>query len=390
MSPKIKKVALIILLSISYVRLQAQQTVKDTSISAGWGNMDFAVPESPAFQILGTNPDNIIKPTSAKAATLNIGDYFLTNGPVIPKSLAVEISPFLLADSKVSLYKYNHNKFLYRMRLSFGTSSQQNGNYAIAEGLRFTILDKTDLRTDTLFNKYIGSLLQDVAVAKSTIINTHIKELNQIVGENYYQFLSDISDESHLSSKDSVLSKESDDFLDKIFQESNDSVLANHLSQLSAYRDQKRNSLWNKQIWEAGIASLQSSSDSLINNLKFSQIGLWSSLGFPVGKKGSQFYRNSQLLIGIKGGLLDSTTWETNVSLGARLFYGGNNVKGYVQGEWDSKNQQTSFTTTLGCQFNISSGLWGQFALNFIIENGKTSFQPGFNIGLGTAEKKKS
>jgi hypothetical protein len=157
-----------------------------------------------------------------------------------------------------------------------------------------------------------------------------------------------------------------------------------NINALNDFRNKERNRLWNEYIWQVGIASLQSSPDSLISQLQFTQIGLWTSVGIPVTGK-------TQLLLGGKLTGKDSVQWQVNASLGARFYYGTNQVKLYLQGEYDYKYNTNSLTGSIGCQFNITNGLWGEFAINLVMDSrGKVSYQPGFNLGLGTPEKKKS
>ncbi len=336
-----------------------------TNFKTGWGNLDYSVPESPASKLLGNSPDNILKPTSVRKVAFSIGNYFLTAGNVIPKNLAVEISPLLL-NGKASLNDYNKNKFWYRLRFSLGTNIVSNGGYNVAEGLRLTVIDKTDLRDFRCNPDFINFLY------KSAINNSvaHDKAFADYATK-------------HSSTPINVSEQY---FKDKKFKHLFDSLYANDfvdIDAVSGYRDSIRNLLWNAPIWELGIATLQSSSDSLLKNLKFSQIGFWSTTGIAIGKKG-------QLLIGCKVALVDSVQWQTTVSIGERLFYGTNNIKGFLQAQYDYKNKRSGFTASLGCQFNIANGLWGEFSINLVIDgNGKLSYQPGFNIGLGTPEKKK-
>jgi len=365
-----KKIAVILIATIFTNLVNAQS---DSVIKSGWGNLDYTVPESPAFKILGNSPDNILKPTSVRNVALSIGNYFLTTGSVIPKNFAVEISPLLL-NGKASLNDYNKNKFWHRLRFSLGTNIQDNGGYNIAEGLRLTLIDKTDLRdfkSNPDFTNFLYASAVNTSIAIDKALADHIikhpeENLTVITAGEKYQ-------------NDTSFKKVIKEEAKKFYTDKNVNVDA-----VSVYRDSIRNLLWNAPIWELGIATLQTSTDSLVKNLKFSQIGFWTTAGFPVGQK-------SQLLIGGKLGFIDSTDWQTNASAGLRFYYGSNNVKGFLQGEYDYKDKKNSATASLGCQFNITNGLWGQFSIDLVIdEKGKVSYQPGFNIGLGTPEKKKS
>lgn len=364
-----KRIIILLIFCTFNTVLLAQNAASE--IKAGWGTLDYSVPESPAFKILSNSPDNILKPTSVRNVAFSIGNYFLTTGSVIPKNLGVEISPLLL-NGKASLNDYNKNKFLYRLRFSLGTNVLDNRGYNVAEGLRFTIVDKTDLRdfkSNPAFIDFLYGSAINTAVAVDKAITDYIKthpaeHLNPVLASNKY-------------SSDPAFKKTIDTLAVKFYDKSM------NIDKVSDYRDSIRNLLWNAPIWEIGIATLQSSQDSLVKNLKFSQIGFWTTAGISIGKKG-------QLLIGGKVELVDSIKWQTNISIGERLFYGTNNIKGFLQAQYDHRDNSNGFTASLGAQFNISNGIWGEFSINLVIDgHGKLSYQPGFNIGLGTPEKKK-
>ena len=83
-----------------------------------------------------------------------------------------------------------------------------------------------------------------------------------------------------------------------------------------------------------------------------------------------------------------ASKWVTNFSAGARLYYGKNDIRGYLQGEFDRKDTINTTAINLGCEFNISNGLWLDFAFN-IDKDGNTLFKPVLNLKYGTPEKKK-
>jgi hypothetical protein len=365
-------ITLILYTCAGICQIQYGKVLDSTYYNPGWGNLDYTIPESPAFKILGTNPDNILHPVSVKNIALSVGDYFLTSGASIPKSLAVQFSPFLLANNNTSLNNYNKNKFLSRLSFSIGTSVQGSA-YSVAEGLNITILDKTDLKAMPEYLKALSRFAQeDVAFFDQAIV---VYQKNN-PGQSIIQIKTTLSNDTANTSQ---LYKTIDSIEQKL-------MISSGVADLDVirYRDSVKNSSWNKPIWQVALATLQSSPDSLIKNLQFSQISLWSSTGLPLGHK-------TQILIGLKLGFVDSLTWQTNFSAGARLFYGTNSFKGFIQGEYDDKNKVNNYTMTAGCQFNMSNGIWGQFAINISVNSaGKVTYQPGFNVGLGTGEKKKS
>lgn len=338
-------------------------------IKPGWGNLDYSVPESPAFNLLGNNPDNIIKPTSVRSIALNIGNYYLTNGTAIPKNLAVEISPLLL-NPNASLNDYNKNKFWYRMRLSVGTNVLENGAYEMAGGLRLTITDKTDLRCDQEFLEELYRSCTNTSVARDNAIDEYVKNNpgkyanTAIAGDDY--------------GTNPVFAKEIDELSKKYF--ANDMVNPDSISKI---RDLKRQELWNAPIWEVGIAAMQHSPDSLINHSSFSKVGIWTTYG-------THFSTNDQLLFGGKLGMVDfQSKWQSNIAIGARYYYGSNELRAFVQGEYRYENDKNASVVSAGCVFNIAKGIWGQFTMNFVFDHkGNVSYSPGINISFGTTEKK--
>lgn len=341
-------------------------------IKPGWGNLDYSVPESPAFKILGSDPDNILRPTSVRTAAISIGNYLLTTGSLIPRNLAVEVSP-LLANPHANLAQYNQNKFWYRMRLSFGTNVKANGAFDIAEGVRFTLIDKSDLRTHTWFLEKLATY----AESKSAMINQAAREY---LKENPSSGLT-LADIIEKLDSDSTLQNEIWAIACKL--RTDKSMNADYVEHL---RDSIRTSLWNAPVWELGAATLQSSADSLIKNIgQIARVALWTNGGYPLGTK-------AQLLGGIKVGTAkdDSSKWQTNFSAGVRIFYGSNEVRGYLQGQYDYQNQSSNGNASLGCEFNITNGLWVDFALTVTADgDGNTSFKPLLNLKFGTPEKRR-
>jgi hypothetical protein len=355
---------------LNYKALFKLNTAVDTTyFNTGWSNIDYSVPQSPAFSILGTNPSNIIQPTSAKSIAMGVGNYLLTNGSVIPKNFAVEISPLLLNDH-LSLNTYQKCPFLYRWSISLGTATNSSGSYNLAEGIRITIIDKTDLRADnallTQFQKYVRTS----ASATDSAITIYRKAKS--VTEVYVRGQLD-SDTNMHKSIDSVAAV----LLSK------DGYAQNFIVQT---RNKYKQNNWNKTIVQIGAAALQSSTDSMIQTIKgTTKYNFWGTAGLPLGK-------NGQALIGVKYEKQDSNmVWIDNGSAALRVYYGENGLKAYVQGQLNWVNTVPSQTYSLGCEYNMSNGLWVAFAINAVTDpKGNFTVKPSFNINFGSMEKKKN
>ena len=126
------------------------------------GDVDLAVPESPAFVALGLSPDTIIRPTTPRefaTALLNgvdrEGDF--------QTGVAIDTVPYLIwQGDKVSLQQYRDStvtQILSRTSTSFATTkgaSEDDGSVRLAIGVHSTLYDSEDprLNNDALLQCY--------------------------------------------------------------------------------------------------------------------------------------------------------------------------------------------------------------------------------------------
>lgn len=352
---------------------------------AGWGSLNYAVPESPAFKILGTSPSNIMKPTSVRDIAFSVGNYFVSNGGTIPQNLAVEISPSLFKPD-VSLNSFIKNRFWYTSALSLGTKVNADKSYAIGIGLKFRILDYQDLRLNTKLLAKLDAFGREgtdaYALAIRTVSLQHSRP-DTIKGKaiGYEAWLVKVTSaymDTSKNSKDIVLKHEVANYIKKLFNENS----------VSEARDEIKKSSWNKTIWDIGIAALFNSKDSLLRNIKpASKLGLWTTAGFPL------FKDKGQLLIGVTGQLRDTVNSRLGVkslNIGSRAYYGSNDVKGFVEANslWQT-GQKFTYKASLGIETTFFGGMWVDFSLGLSKQGGaKAVFTPGFNLFFGTGEKK--
>jgi hypothetical protein len=364
------------------------------SFQAGWGILNYAVPESPAFKILGVSPDNILKPTSTRDIAIAVGNYYSTNNASIPKNLSVDIAPSLF-NPAVSLIEYQNfwTRLWYTSTFSVGTLANSNGSYAVSAGFKLKIIDEADLRTNTKLNDFMsrnGFYVQDAFLYA---VNEEAKELAakdtsktksdaKKVGDALFQVYSSIADTSTEMAR-------------QIYHEVIDvkklEYGKNHhfnFNALSEFRDSLKETLWNALTWDVGIATLFASKDSLIKDISApSKAGLWTALGLPLGI-------SAQLLIGANALLLDDKDGFLNQwsgGLGARLYYGVNSIKGFAQAESDFQQSVLPLDKVgIGLETTFFDGIWFDVVLG-VQKTGSqnATFTPSFNISYAPAEKSK-
>ena len=112
--------------------------------------VDFSVPDSPAFTILGLTPQNVVSPASPRELATTLLNGVDKNGN-FQTGIAIDTSLLNLSSKKVTIKKYRKNKMWYRTQLSFATSKgseDQDEALRLAFGIRFTPLDLGDPRSD--------------------------------------------------------------------------------------------------------------------------------------------------------------------------------------------------------------------------------------------------
>ena len=366
-----KKLNILVLFLIFFASLKITfSQVNQNSIQAGWGALNYAVPESPAFKILDVGSSNIMRPTSTRDIALSIGNHYVQNGASIPGNLAIEIAPSLFKP-KVSLAQYARKRIWYTGTFSVGTTINSDGSYGISGGIKVKLIDKADLRTNSSMREFvrrIGPLLN----------NEFTEALDEIAREDTLDRVgvslaySDSTNADHARIKQAV---------DERLNEKID------LRQIPEFRERIKNQLWNAQIWDLGIAALFTSSDSLVENLNGpTKAGLWTTYGHPLGKKG-------QLLLGANTQLSDDENGDMSVfnfNIGARLYYGRNNFKGFIEYEnYTMDSEDNTNKAGLGLEVLVFGGLWLNFNLAWLKQgDDKATFTPGFSVFFANAEKR--
>ncbi len=195
-----KKIILLLWIIVTGLQLHAQ-IIADSLISIQ--RLNIAVPGIPAFQALGIEPGNILRPSDIKSVALMVSEFQSNGSFFLPSAFAAEIAPVMLASPSVSLNEYREKKFfrfLYKTRLSMATSTEDEIVRNMTGGIRFAIIDKGDFKMDTAFLKEnIFNALDDSMKLLSTAQKIFIKQTNtspidfrdSAVTSTYYKFILD-------------------------------------------------------------------------------------------------------------------------------------------------------------------------------------------------------
>ncbi len=137
---------------------------------------DFLVPDSPAFDVLGVKPENVVNPASARSFGLSLLNGADPQGN-IQTGFALDTAPYQFTGVTLGEYRKNYfQRLLSRTQLSIGTTkggSDDDKSVRASVGLRFTLFDLGDPRLDEgldkTFNQITDSIFDNLRAKKFEI-----------------------------------------------------------------------------------------------------------------------------------------------------------------------------------------------------------------------------
>lgn len=367
-----KKIILLLWLTITGLQLHAQ-IVADSLISTQ--RLNIAVPGIPAFQALGIEPGNVLRPSDIKSVALMVSEFQSNGSFFLPSAFAAEIAPVMLASPSVSLNEYRENKFfrfLYKTRLSMATSTQDEIVRNMTGGIRFAIIDKGDFKMDTVFLKEnIFNALDDSMKLLSTAQKIFIKQTNtspadfrdSVATSAYYQFILD-----SLYKKEKIKSVAAID---------------------NAIKDYKKLN-WNAQRLEVAYAINGASPDSSFGDISVVRHNLWVTYAQPLGCNKPW----GQLLIGanLTSEKINNKFYNT-YDIPIRLYAGSNRIKAFAELGLIFSNideAEKSALINFGGEWNIIDGIWLNFSggvENAFFSDAKSQFVSNLKFNFTLPEK---
>ena len=348
-------------------------------------NVDLAVPESPAFTVLGLTPDTVVRPNSPRQFATALLSGVDRNGN-FQSGTALDTVPYLLlAGKELTLKQYRDHyklRLASRTQFSFATTkgaSEDDKSVRLSLGLRLTLWDNGDPRTDKLlldcFDEASGKYLQ-------ALVPPPILPLEDLPPD-----ASEADRNESIRAWAAYAQKEAE---------------ANpiRLEETEACRVEARKRNWNKSSLIVAYAPSWISTTGETKNFKWNGSGFWSSVaygfeGFPVLAKRSQIifhgrYRSNEQVPdpATEGAFLS----QDSLFFGARVRVGNENSTGsfegvFIRSRHNADPWDTSARYAVGVERRIAENLW--FALAFGGENGRangnnkgfvlTSFKWGFS-----------
>jgi hypothetical protein len=344
---------------------------KSTPATAADASIDLAVPDSPAFAVLGVSPSNVERPGSPRELALSLLNGVDANGN-FQTGMAVETAPYLAlwgSTSKLTDYQDDNQyriRFLSRALLSFATAkgtSDSDKAVRLAVGLRFTPWDEGDPRLDKdLMNCLIESV-EGIPISQQMEIDNIIKQFDRY------------SDEADGLPDNNPRKKELQGFMDALEKQRKE-LQAKGTAELNKKADAAikacrangkfRSNLWNKSSWSLGVAPTWTSTTAKTEDLKYSGMGAWTSVAFRLGESG-QFivharYRNKEQEP--DPNVKDVYFEQDSYRFGGRLRYGRPDLNFNAECLYSIENRPSgrednrTFRYGIGAEYNIAKNVW--------------------------------
>lgn len=304
-------VGLLVTMIASAAHDGAAQIMRDNGLSpfAKDYKVNFAVPDAPAFKLLGVEESAILRPQTVQDLTMAFSGFRGSgNAFVVPKKLGVEFSPGLLAaGAKLKLDDYAAWRALYALRFSGATSRDSLNRGNLAAGVRFNLVDEQDLRAK-------GAAGNDPEVTRMTtgMLAVYSAARNR-VGPRAPLTL-------NIEEKAAVEALQ-------------DSV-----------KEYWANRYWNANSMDVAFAGRARTADSLGHDPEIDELAAWATYANGMSNWG-------QLLLGLKVGTARDTAgdFQTSNTIAGRLYIGSNVLKAYVEG-------QSAVAAKIGTEWLFNSG----------------------------------
>ncbi|GAA3950238.1 hypothetical protein GCM10022246_00990 [Pedobacter ginsengiterrae] len=318
----------LIFLSVLFFSLSFQVSLaQEKVIKEMLTRINYGVASSPALELLPGKVSEVTHLTSAHDLYANFGTFI--SGKRLKSDLAVDARPFAFASGSLGDYQNNYFKrLLWRTSFSLGSSpgSDHAQDVFLAAGLRFTLIDKADPRTN---RAYIDELR-----------NAYLKALGK-VQPRFGETAAD-------------------------FQKRLDAAAAD--STVVAVRESFTDRFWNASRLDLGFGASALAANGFLkkDSLFKDRVGLWSAYSTKLWKQGQLVVSAQTAMVSHKS---DTTERSRNV-IGARARYF--NKRGFaISGEYAhifSNYRQKSFNENWGhlalvAEFKIPKlGGWAGFA----------------------------
>ena len=349
--------------------------------------LNFVVPDMPAFKALGTEPSDLLRPSTPQAFAVSVSEFYQNRQFVLPEAFAMEITPALLLNANkglAELQEYAKHRVANSFRLSIGTASDTAlsvSGRSLSLGMRINLINKGDMVTDA---DYLAGISQALGrfreqVRSGTLVEfarQHDIDVTQVDWE-YEIFgnpqLKDAFD-AYLSNEEERSQKGFSVVLDSL-------------------KDDYKKRNWNATKLDVALSVLSASADSLVKSIRFSSTQLWVACALRAGKSGQFIVGfNSRISKDIRDTV--SATKDDmyfDLAIPARYLIGTNRVKGFAEAAYRfrTRSEEQRLMCHLGTEVSPLDGLWLNFysGVDYSLSSGYGAFIANLDIKITLPER---
>lgn len=328
----------------------------------------FAIPESPAFVLLGTNPANVIKPGFTKDLKI---DYILKEGKLV-SDLAIDVKPlWMFAYNNYSLEEYRNLTYLARtlgtLNISLGTAEKdKQKKFAWSATM---VLIRTDPMCDNKYDKDLNNLL-DITVEEASFRLSMMDKIARL--EKRIDSLKNKPELIELKVELESKLKNYKDVSENYIQTIQEAKTKKYKDVNSKYLSEH----FGDPVLQIGVGQLFNYDNPAIDSLKFSNsgFGLWmqGSWGFDLFDLFIK-YNNSKDHMVILSGLGRYTKIDDfgNQFYGLNIKYGDSKANLFGEIDYEKTGTVESYILTYGGELRIDAtksimfGLKNRYTDNF-------------------------
>jgi len=345
--------------------------------------LDFTVPDNPAFNVLGTTPTNMLRPSNPQELVVSISQFVDGKKFVLPKSIGIETSPYLLftKGKLVNLNDYKKNYWAKTMSLSFGSSRlDSNQSTTISFGLRFNVFKDGEELFDSVFVAQLRKILRKdnnrraqletaILLIKPFDDVSKARVMGRLIDSLLFYYFSGANQSA--KTLEVIVNNVEKDLMNTASLGSLKGVLEEFSMEMydpdAALKDLKKKfkeEHWNDRRLEIAAAALGSSLDSTGKNLQFSRVSVWIT-----GSPKIDNWKWGQLILG--GNIAatkeyETQKWNGTISFNARVYGGNNDYKGLLETQHVltlRADNTYGYSTLLnaGAEINLINLVWLSF-----------------------------
>ena len=253
-------------------------------------DIDLAVPDTPAFAILGLSPDNIVRPTTPKELALGLLNGSDRNG-TLQTGIAIDTVPYLLfTGDALSLAAYRDSiptRLLANTQLSLATAKASDDSEAVrlAVGLRVTPWNLGDPRMGEVTEvngvvdtktSLLGCLVGNLRGEYDTYADAlEVQGFNEALIASLESGAQPPSDGRTKEQEIAELRKEIEAMSSSV-----EGYSAIQATTVTTCREEARKRDWNASSLTFGVAPVWTSEDGDVGELDYTGVGIYGTLGY--------------------------------------------------------------------------------------------------------------